>query len=278
MPIKQVISFIYRRYQKFKQRSRLIRTEGSLGLYQTHDGRYYYLDNRKYLDRKIIETGVFEEDTTRAIRKLVKPGDVVMDIGANIGDLTVVMAQILDGSGKIYAFEPQREYLNILKKTSSINQINNLEIYSIGLSDQTYSKISYSDGITASLHWTQLTKPKSSQVIKLTTLDQFVLKHHLNRLDFLKIDVDGHEPAILKGGLNSIKKFKPTILLEVSHPHYLHYGITAWDFYKFLKKHRFNIYDEKYFNSIDSLDQFLRLCGNFDRSANILISLKPLAI
>ena len=89
---------------------------------------------------------------------------------------------------------------------------------------------------------------------------------------FIKIDVDGHEPDFFEGAWAVLDLMSPIILCEVSHLHYLEAGYTAWDFYTEINEHGYSIYDEKTFDQINTKEKFLRVCGNFDKSANIILA------
>lgn len=151
------------------------------------------------------------------------------------------------------------------------NNLTNCKIYSFGLSDKnTEALISIGD-CSATLHWVSNKTPAKKEVIKLKRLDSIVHKFNCKRIDFIKLDIDGHEPAFLDGAINTINKFNPTILLEVSHINYLDYGVTAWDFYESLIKKGFKIYSVKSLKQFKTKRDFLIECGNFAYSSNIII-------
>ncbi len=95
---------------------------------------------------------------------------------------------------------------------------------------------------------------------------------NIKKLDFIKVDVDGHEPFFLHRAISTIEKYDPAILLEVSHENYLEAGFTAWEFYAYLKENGFHIYSEINLLEFHSKADFLKECGNFAYSANIIIS------
>ena len=74
----------------------------------------------------------------------------------------------------------------------------------------------------------------------------------------------------------NLSKYKPIIILEISHLHYLEAGITAWDFYEKLKAWAFYIYYENDNKLIKTKNEFLAKCGSFSRSYNILLSLEEI--
>jgi hypothetical protein len=131
---------------------------------------------------------------------------------------------------------------------------------------------------SATLHLPGNQKPLSCEKIKLISLDDFVKEYHLDKIDFIKIDVDGHEPLFFEGAWNTLEKFYPTVLLEINHLNYLSAGFMAWDFYDLLKGKGYHIYHEDGLVELHNMEEFLIKCGNFAYSANVVIAKKALAI
>jgi len=256
--------------------SKLVETGTTESLYLTKDGNYYWLNDISCVDGDIKNTGVWEPNTTHAIKQLIKPGDVVLDIGANIGYDTVIMSKLAGETGKVYAFEPTLHYFDVLNRTLAANKITNTQVFNFGLSDKDAELEIYLGQHSATIHETQYKDTLRKEKITLHTLDEVAAEEKWDKVDFIKLDVDGHEPAVLDGGWKTIEKFSPIILLEVSHEHYLDAGVTAWDFYKLLKSKNFYIYSEEAMQPLDNLRDFLIKCGNFAYSGNIIISQKPL--
>ena len=219
------------------------------------------------------------EETTNlgiSLGKILKPGDIVLDIGANIGYYSVLFSKIVTDTGKVLCFEPTKHYRDVLSDNLKCNQLTNCEVYSYGLSNENHS-MKINIGVhSATMHWVGDEKPIKIEDIYLKRLDDVIDSFGIDKIDFIKIDIDGHESACLEGAWETIQKYKPIILLEVNHANYLKAGVTAWDFYAWLIERDFNIYSEDNLKEINNLDEFLLLCGNFAYSANIVVSQKPL--
>lgn len=254
-----------------KLTSTLIKTGDEVNLYKTIYDDFFWLNPKKYLDREIINTGIFENQSTNLVKRLIKKGDVVLDIGANIGYYTVILSKLVGTQGKVYAFEPTLHYGKFLEQNIKINNIENCTILDYGLSDKEACLAICIGESSATLHWVVDFKPHQIENIKLTTLDKFVIDNNIDKIDFIKIDIDGHEPAFLRGASEVLSKMKPIILLEVNHENYLHAGVTAWDFYDLLKNENYFIYSEDNLIEYKTKREFLMKCGNFAYSANILI-------
>lgn len=257
--------------------SRKICSGPDRSLYKTPDGNLYWLNSQGYLDKKIIEEGVFELHSTNLVHKLIKKGDVVLDVGANIGYYAVIFSKLVGESGKVHAFEPTEHFLAPLRENLKINNITNVEVHTFGLSDKVQSLLIDIGPSSATLHSplgfdTVLRQER----IALSTLDVFVEEAGIQRIDFIKIDIDGHEPLFFEGAWRTILKFSPKILFEISHLHYLQAGIVAWDFFEKLKSYKLYIYDEVTLKEVKTKEEFLRRCSNFDKSSNVVISLSPI--
>lgn len=259
--------------------SKLVQKGADRSLYRTRFNDLFWLNDTGYVDKCIRETGVFEPESTTVVNRLVKNGDVVLDVGANIGYYTVILSKLVGPQGKVLCFEPTEHFGKVLKKNLEINNVKNTELFALGLSNKEQVLDIQIGPSSASLHSPGKDEISHWESIKLVTLDGFLEKRPLERIDFIKIDVDGHEPLFLEGAWKSLDKYDPLILLEVSHPHYLQAGYTAWDFYDSLKQRQYNIYDETGLAEFKTKDEFLLKCANFTHSANIVITkrnLRPL--
>lgn len=147
----------------------------------------------------------------------------IFDVGANIGTFTSWMSKAFP-NGKIYSFEPQRLIFQIICGNMAINNIDNVYLYNAALGKENkvleIQEPDYFQNIdfgTFSLSKEVIEKKsKYKSIIDLITLDDFVEKHQINNIDFLKIDAEGMDLDVLIGAKNSISKFKPTILVEHS--------------------------------------------------------------
>lgn len=257
--------------------AKLVRRGDGRDLYVTRGGDLLWLNDTGYLDRQIIGTGSFEPESMSAVHRLVREGDVVLDVGANIGYYTVRFGKLVGAGGRVIAAEPTVHYRKILERNIAENGLKNVRILDYGFSDRT-DRVRIDIGpSSATMH-----SPAGfdhilfQETIALARLDDVSESFGLQRLDFVKIDVDGHEPFVLRGAWAVIGKYSPIILMEISHLHYFQAGVFGWDFFSEIRDRGFRIYRETDFSEIDSLERFLRECCNFDRSANIILAERPL--
>jgi FkbM family methyltransferase len=260
------------------KKSKVIRKGIDRDLYRTFQNRLFWLNDSGYVDKCIIDTGIFEPESTRIVNQYVKKGDVVLDVGANIGYYTVMLADLVGDEGKVIAFEPTRHFGEVLKANIEANQLTNVHIHNFGLSCGE-STADIDIGISsATIHSSQYYDPIiKHERISLRTLDNVVEEYSLSKIDFIKIDIDGHEPHFFDGAWKTLDKCDPLILFEVSHLHYMKAGVDVSQFYNKLKGKNYRIYYEGDLKEITELDFFLLKCCNFERTVNILICKRDLS-
>lgn len=158
-----------------------------------------------------------EPDTVHFIREEVKPGQVVLDIGANKGIVTWFLGKQVGPKGRVLAFEPQPEMVPQIERVARSFGLANVEVHGIGLSDRAdqASLFRGEAGSTANLvagrDWQQ-----EELEIDVVTLDSFAEEHGLDAIDFIKCDVDGYELPVLRGATRVLTEQGPDVLIEVT--------------------------------------------------------------
>jgi FkbM family methyltransferase len=188
-------------------------------------GLLWKLDLREGIDFSIYLLGAFERSTVRAIRRQVRPGTVVFDIGANIGAHTLGLARLVGDSGKVYAFEPTAYAFGKLEQNLALNpeilprvvaeQIMLTNRADAAVETEIYSSWPLFDQPDRQ-HPKHLGRLESTRGSRALRLDDYVETAAIERLDFIKMDVDGFECHVLGGGTNALKRFRPTLLMELA--------------------------------------------------------------
>jgi FkbM family methyltransferase len=145
----------------------------------------------------------------------VRPGDTVVDIGANYGVYSLVLATRVGRTGRVIAFEPGREALLQLRENVALNHGLNVELVPLALSDHSGEQPLFHIG-GPTTHSLSSFGGERTEVVRLTTLDTWEAGADLDRLDFIKVDVEGHEPQVFRGALTTLARYRPFILFEVS--------------------------------------------------------------
>lgn len=173
---------------------------------------YFYLPcfPRNYTSLDIIANLNFaEREELDHVKQYIKPGSVIADIGANIGNHTLYFAHYLSPL-KIHSFEPQKTMFDILSKNCELNQLQDkVQLYNYCLGErEAVACLNTYDLKNAG--GASFTISDSSSGYKMITLDSL----KLDRLDFMKVDVEGYELNVLKGSEEAIKRCRPVIWCE----------------------------------------------------------------
>lgn len=167
---------------------------------------------------EILNFNAYEPELTSTIRKLAPCMNTMLDIGANIGWYTLLVSQI-NSHAVIHAFEPIPTTFRSLNENIAVNNATNVCAHNFGLSSRPGSFPFFfypQGGVNASLQ--NLSDREDATVIEctLSTLDEFACSLKINTsIDFIKCDVEGNELFVLQGGMSTIDKHKPIILLEL---------------------------------------------------------------
>jgi FkbM family methyltransferase len=233
------------------------------------DGLKWKLKLDRYIDRTIALEKEFEPTTSELVKQIVKPGMRVLDIGANIGYYTNIIAKKIETKGKIFAFEPVSEYRMQLEWHVKENRFNDIvKVLPYGLSNMANKMNIGRDNVSASLHWAPLTPPTNTEEIELKKLDDIYSSEDFNNIDFIKIDIDGHEIMFLDGAIDFFKKNQPIILLEFANLSLHVAGTNVIILKEKLEKMGYIIYSEKTKKPFIDIKEFLIECGNYSFSAN----------
>jgi FkbM family methyltransferase len=216
-------------------------------------GLRWRLDLNEGIDFAIYLLGAFERSTVNTLRKLVKPGDVVFDIGANIGAHTLGLARSVGPAGGVFAFEPADFAFAKLQANLALNPeldartVPRQILLSASALEPPETEIYASWPLEA----TNAVHPKHRGMLVNTkgaavdTLDHFVESEGIERLDLIKMDVDGHELPVLQGGLVTLKKFRPILVMELSpYVHREHHHDFA-QFVALLREAGYSLQDAK---------------------------------
>lgn len=186
-----------------------------------------------WVERKIISTGYYEREMDHFFTRSLREGMVAIDVGANIGCHTLVMASAVGSSGKVVAFEPFPKMAKRLKENILLNRLENIVIREECLGEAkgelelfVPSNSEYNQAV-ASLHQENLPEGSESIKAQITTLDAVRDDLALERVDLIKVDVEGHEYQVFKGAEKTIEKFQPSIIFEFSERQWKNAGYDA---------------------------------------------------
>ena len=199
--------------------------------------------------------GTYEKEQTDFMCQVIKEGDFCFDLGSHIGFFTMLFAKLVGEEGKVFSFEPIKEGYNFQEKSVKKNGFKNVKVFNFALGDETKEEKAYVFSDSGMAHFDPsilgLKEDHESDVFKIKTLDSTTEVVELEKLDFMKIDVEGFEHKTLKGGIETVKKHKPKMLIEI-HDQKNYRGM-----YNLLSKLGYKFYDLE-MNNIDLNTDFGR--------------------
>lgn len=162
--------------------------------------------------------GTAEPHLQQIIKRYVGPGDVVYDIGANIGYVSLSLAKRVGATGQVIAFEPIPQNFEKLQQIVQINDLHNIRIYDLAASDKAGEAVIRiaDNSSTASLVWHKNNASATTLVIKTAAIDDLAQSGELAPPKFVKIDVEGAEGFVIRGMQHTLARSKPVLFIESS--------------------------------------------------------------
>lgn len=173
----------------------------------------------EYVKNNFLADGLFNlEGPYEAGGARLRERDVVIDAGANIGVFTVFAARRVGPNGHVYAFEPIQKTRSVLLENISMNGASNVTAIPCALSDRAgEAGFSVNDTALGSSSGVFVETPGRVESVEVVTLDDFVEREKLARVDFIKADIEGMEKEMLKGATRTIQVHRPRLALCTYH-------------------------------------------------------------
>ncbi|WP_370895748.1 FkbM family methyltransferase [Chryseobacterium gossypii] len=182
-----------------------------------------YFKNLNHLNRNNFSARNVEPELVW-IKEYLSENDVILDVGANVGTFLYQLEDKLS-HGNIYGFEPNKKLYQRLKRL-----FPKMKVFSLALSDENTTaefkvpvingKITASRGTLNTSYKEKGEEKSHTENVKVVKLDDWIAGEPLNRLDFIKIDVEGNEMKTLTGARQTIRRFLPTLMVEMEQRHH----------------------------------------------------------
>ena len=185
--------------QRFRQQAYFWPMSGNVGMARTIGGRLIFVDTLDFtLSPHLMTTGFWEIWITQAMARLLRPGMVVADVGANLGYYTVLMAEAVGPKGRVFAYEPNPAIAALLERTVSINGYTTATVDRRAVAGQSGQTVHFQVPAGTPMNASIVAAPDGVTGLIQTitvTLDDALPQ----RVDFLKIDVEGAEYQVWRG-------------------------------------------------------------------------------
>jgi FkbM family methyltransferase len=164
----------------------------------------------------IVEQYAYKENNKVLVE--AEPGDTVLDLGACWGDTAHYFASKAGPDGKVYSFEFIPDNIRLFKQNKELNPNlkDNITIVEHPVSDVSDVEVYFKDNGPGSIMKME-SFPEQTGSVQTISIDDFVERYKVEKVDFIKMDIEGAEPMALKGAINTIKKFRPKLAIANYH-------------------------------------------------------------
>jgi FkbM family methyltransferase len=226
----------------------------------------WVLEPECLIQRSIYYCDWYEIHDTKCLLRLVRPDWVFLDIGANIGYYSMLVARA-EPRARIYAFEALTESFTALECNRDLNGFTSVHTSCLAISDHAgesaflippptnrgIGRLQPSDGSVHEL-----------RRVPTATVDQFVHEQQLSHVSCMKIDVEGAEELVLSGAADTIRRWRPILMIELNPSALAEFGVTAESLVRRLRSFGYGIYRTKgdrlqAFNETHAVQTYLNL-------------------
>ena len=204
-------------------------------------------DPNTFLGRYIYFRGIYEEAIIKKMKRVIKPGMTVLDVGANIGLHSLVAASIVGPTGAVIAIEPYSGNRNLLNENIKMNGFDNIQVFGYALGKKNGKGRIYltnkNNPGEATLRPKGKSTPELTEEITVRSLDSMLEDLKISKIDVVKIDTEGAELDILEGGEKFISCHPPKALfIECIDDHLIQFGKTSLALINWLKEKKYQVF------------------------------------
>ena len=200
--------------------------------------------------RVIYVSGVYEPNSMIAARQLLPEGGVFVDVGASMGLFSLVAARTVGPSGRVFSFEPSTRDFKRLAEHLELNRLDNVKATHLAIADSigsatlTIASEAHSGHNTiGSAFGHQGIEAIGAERVRTTTLDHFLDCHEVNRLDLVKLDIEGSELKALSGMRGAFERLRPSLMFEVFEAALEINGASVDALEAILKEYRYSLWN-----------------------------------
>ena len=211
-----------------KQNIQIIDIQGS---------RMELLLNDRGINADLFINRIREPQATRYVQKIMKPGWTVIEIGANIGYYAMMEARLVRW---VYAIEPGPSNYQQLIANVHLNGYSNIDLHQLAIGDHN-GEVGFE--IAKACNWSRIAMSNETATVKvqIQTLDSFIKEHKIAHVDYLRMDVEGYEFAIIQGARKTIERDRPDMFIEVHRDRLADYGHSQLEFMEMMANYGYYI-------------------------------------
>jgi len=181
--------------------------------------------------------GRYRTEDAAFLEKVLRPGGLVVDVGANVGMISIQAAKLIGPSGRVIAIEPNPRIAAFCKENIELNRLDNVTVMQTALGEQVGTIGFNCDRCDDRSRVVN----EGGTRVPLTTLDKIMEAHPKTVIDLLKIDVEGYELTVLGGAREALRRTR-WLYIEADAPNYAQYGKSVKDVTALLDTQGFDIF------------------------------------
>lgn len=185
---------------------------------------------------RLMWAGAYERELVTLLKKIVQPQMTILDVGANIGYLAAIAARLTGPGGQVYAFEPNPDCYERLKL--NLSAFPQAHANQLAISDIGGTLPLYLSGNSGEVGWGSLLEQpgtaRRTVEVPVTSIDDFVARHGVGRVDLIKIDIEGNEMHALRGARQLFERDHPRVIAELNETCLARDGAKPGDVIAFL--------------------------------------------
>lgn len=159
--------------------------------------------------------GLYEPEKFAAIATVLREGSTFLDIGGNKGDFALFAASVVGPSGHVVCFEPHPDNAAWIRKSLALNRFEHLSVEEMALSDTAGEAELHIGGKSGQHSFEPRKRDRGAVKVRATRLDDYVKSRDIERIDAIKIDVEGAEDQVIAGAMEMLEQSRPVIFLDV---------------------------------------------------------------
>lgn len=202
------------------------------------------LDLTDWIPQRVYLTGEFESTSSKLMAAILKPGDIVVDVGANNGYFSLLCARLVGPHGHVFAVEPNPEIRQELEQNLRLNTFTNVEVLPVALSrEEGVAELFLGPARNTGLSSLRPLKGATRTLqVRTAPLDRLI-PDRLASIALVKIDVEGAEIGVLRGMERCLEVGAPPVIIEVSPTFLAGYGGSAEELFSLMQSHGYAGYE-----------------------------------
>ena len=211
------------------------------------DGLLFHCDTQSFLEWYIFFYGAFRPEVSRLINRMLRPGQVAIDIGANVGMHSVIMANRVGPTGHVVVFEPDPHPMGRLRRNMALNGIDWVTTVEAAVSARSETRTFYLHDDTignfanASLVAANVGKQTASVEMQVVSIDEWMRDNPLPRVDVVKLLAQGEEYNALQGMRGLIERDRPKIFFLYEPSYWQRQDLELMDAVNFFKGYGYGV-------------------------------------